>query len=151
VHFVVPLDAPRFDMSFRGTLGAMPATSFNPFIRETMPLRLTNGRVVGISFHATVTDGVARGSVTPRYNDLSVAVTQRGSTGIMGLGGIIGGAARGIASFVGNRMKVRANNPDNTAAAPRSGTIRRTFTSDETLPGFLWAGVRDGLLAVVRK
>jgi len=151
VHFVVPLDAPRFDMSFRGTLGAMPATSFNPFIRETMPLRLTNGRVVGISFHATVTGGVARGSVTPRYNDLSVAVTQRGSTGIMGLGGIIGGAARGIASFVGNRMKLRANNPDNTTAAPRSGIIRHTFTSDETLPAFLWASVRDGLMAVVRK
>lgn len=150
-HFVVPLDAPRFDMSFRGTLGAMPAASLNPFIRETMPFRLTNGRVVGISFHATVTNGVARGSVTPRYNDLSVAVTQRGSTGIMGRGGILGGAARGIASFVGNWMKVRANNPDDAAATPRSGTIHHTFTSNETLPAFLWASVRDGLLAVVKK
>jgi len=52
---------------------------------------------------------------------------------------------------VGNWMKVRANNPDDAAAAPRSGPIRRTFRSDETLPGFLWASVRDGLLAVVRK
>jgi hypothetical protein len=150
-QFVVPLDAPRFDMSFRGTLGAMPVTSLNPFIRETMPLRLTNGRVVGISFHATVTDGVARGAVTPRYNDLTVAVTQRGSSGIMGRGGVLGGAARGIASFFGNWMKVRANNPDEVAATPRSGTIRHTFTSDETLPAFLWAGVRDGLLAVVKR
>ena len=151
VQFVVPLDAPRFDLSFRGTLGAMPATSLNPFIRETMPLRLTNGRVVGISFYATVTGGVARGSVTPRYNDLSVAVTQRGSKGIMGLGGILGGAARGIASWAGNWMKVRANNPSDTGATPRSGTIRHSFTPDETLPAFLWASVRDGLLAVVRK
>jgi len=151
VRFVVPLDAPRFDMSFRGTLGAMPVASFNPFIQETMAIRLTKGQVVGISFHATVRDGIARGSVTPRYNDLSVAVTQRGSSGIMGLGGTLGGAARGIASFVGNWMKVRANNPDDAAATPRSGTIRHTFTSDETLPAFLWASVRDGLLAVVRK
>lgn len=151
VQFVVPLDAPRFDMSFRGTLGAMPAASFNGFIRETMPLRLTNGRVVGISFYATVTGGVARGSVTPRYNDLSVAVTQRGSKGILGRGGILGGAARGIVSLVGNWMKVRANNPDDAAATPRSGAIRHTFTSDETLPAFLWASVRDGLMAVVRK
>ena len=151
VHFVVPLDAPRFDMSFGGTLGAMPAASFNVFIGQTMPLRLTNGQVVGISFYATVTNGLASGSVTPCYNDLSVAVTRRGSTGIMGSGGILGGAARGIASLVGNWMKVRANNPDDAAAAPRSGPIRRTFTSDETLPGFLWASVRDGLLAVVRK
>jgi hypothetical protein len=151
VQFVVPLDAPRFDMSFRGTLGAMPAASFNAFIRETMPLRLTNGRVVGISFQAMVTNGVARGSVTPRYNDLSVAVTRRGSTGIMGGGGMLSGAARGIASFVGNWMKVRANNPDAADTAPRSGTIRHTFTSDETLPAFLWVSVRDGLLAVVKK
>jgi hypothetical protein len=151
VQFLVPLDAPRFDMSFRGTLGAMPAASFNVFIRETMPLRLTKGRVVGISFHATVTGGVARGSVTPRYNDLSVAVTRRGSTGIMGNGGILGGAARGIASLVGNWTMVRANNPNDVGATPRIGTIRHTFTSDETLPAFLWASVRDGLLAVVRK
>lgn len=150
-QFVVPLDAPRFDLSFRGTLGAMPAASFNPFIQETMPVRLTNGRVVGISFYATVTGGVARGSVTPRYNDLSVAVTRSGSTGIMGSGGIFGGAARGIASLVGNWTKVRANNPDDVAATPRSGAIHHTFTSDETLPAFLWASVRDGLLAVVRK
>ena len=151
VQFVVPLDAPRFDMSFRGTLGAMPAASFNPFIRETMAIRLTNGQVVGMSFHATVTNGVARGLVTPLYNDLSVAVTRRGSTGIMGRGGVLGGAARGIASFVGNWMKVRANNPEDAAATPRSGTIRHTFTSDETLPAFLWASVRDGLLAVVKR
>ena len=151
VHFVVPLDAPRFDMSFRGTLGAMPAASFNVFIGETMPLRLTDGRVVGISFHATVTHGVARGSVTPRYNDLSVAVTRRGSTGIMGARGMLGGAARGIASLVGNWTKVRANNPNDTGATPRSGNIRHTFTPDETLPAFLWASVRDALLSVVRK
>lgn len=150
-QFVMPLDAPRFDMTFRGTLGAMPAASFNAFIQETMPLRLTSGRVVGISFHATVTNGVARGAVTPRYNDLSVAVTRRGSEGFMGGGGILSGAARGIASFVGNWMKVRANNPDDSAATPRSGTIRHTFTAAETLPAFLWASVRDGLMAVVRK
>jgi len=107
--------------------------------------------VVGISFHATVTDGVARGSVTPRYNDLTVAVTQRGSSGIMGRGGILGGAARGIASFVGNWTKVRADNPEEAAARPRSGAIHHTFTSDQTLPAFLWASVREGLLAVVKR
>jgi len=150
-QFVVPLDAPRFDMRFRGSLGAMPAASFNPFIQEITALRLTNGRVVSIAFHATVTDGIARGSVTPRYNDLSVAVTRRGSTGIMGRGGLLGGAARGIASWVGNWMKVRADNPDEAAQPPRSGVIRHRFSSDESLPAFLWVSVRDGLLAVVRK
>lgn len=151
VQFVVPLDAPRFDMTFRGTLGAMPAASLNSFIQETFPLRITKGRVAGISFSATVANGVARGTITPRYNDLSVAVTRRGSGGILGEGGILGGAARGIASAMGNLLKVRANNPDNAETAPRRGTIRHTFTSHESVPSFLWASVREGLLAVVRK
>jgi len=151
VQFVVPLDAPQFDMSFRGTLGAMPATSLNAFVQETSPLRLTQGRVVGISFSATVDNGVARGTITPRYRDLAVAVTREGSTGILGSGGILGGAARGIASFMGNGMKMRANNPDAAEMTPRSGTIHHTFTSNETLPAFLWVSIRDGLFPVVRR
>ncbi|HEX9705741.1 MAG TPA: hypothetical protein VGA20_10885 [Gemmatimonadales bacterium] len=150
VRFVVPLDAPRFDMSFRGTLGAMPAAGLNPFVQETFPLRIAKGRVVGISFSATVANGVARGTITPRYNDLSLAVTRSGSMGILGGGGIFSDAARGIASFFGNWTMVRANNPNHAGTTPRSGTIHHTFTSDETLPAFLWAGVRDGLLAVVK-
>jgi len=150
-QFVVPLDAPRFDMTFRGTLGAMPAASLNGFVQETFPLRLAKGRVVGISFSATVANGVARGTITPRYNDLSVAVTRRGSGGILGGGGVLGDAARGIASWVGNWMKVYADNPDNAKTPARSGTILHTFTPHETLPAFLWASIRDGLLGVVRR
>jgi hypothetical protein len=150
-QFVVPLDAPRFNMTFRGTLGAMPAASLNVFVRETLPLRIAKGQVVGVSFSATVTNGVALGTITPRYNDLRVAVTRRGSGGILGNGGILGGAARGIASLVGNWTQVRSNNPDDAGTVPLSGTIQHTLTAEETLPAFLWASIRDGLMAVVRK
>lgn len=151
VQFVVPLDAPRFNMAFRGTLGAMPAVSLNAFVRETFPLRIAKGQVVGMSFSATVTNGVAVGTITPRYNDLRVAVTRRGSGGILGNGGILGGAARGIASLVGNWTQVRSNNPDNVDGVLRSGMIQHTLTGNETLPAFLWVSIRDGLMAVVRK
>jgi len=151
VQFVMPLDAPRFDMTFRGTLGAMPAASLNVFVRETFPLRISKGQIVGMSFRATVTNGVARGTITPRYNDLRVAVTRRGSTGILGNGGILGGAARGIASLVGNWTQLRSNNPDDAEGVPRIGVIEHALEPDETLPAFLWASIRDGLMAVVRK
>jgi len=151
VQFVLPLDAPRFDMTFRGTLGEMPAASLNVFVRETFPLKISKGQIVGMSFRATVTNGVARGTITPRYNDLRVAVTRRGSSGILGNGGILGGAARGIASLVGNWTQLRSNNPDDAEDAPRVGTIHHTLAPDETLPAFLWASIRDGLMAVVRK
>ena len=150
-RFVAPLDAPTFDMKFRGTLGPMPATKFNAFIHETFPMRLDKGRIVEIAFDATVANGVARGTVTPRYNDLAVEVTGRGSKGILGTGGVIGDAARGIATAVGNLTELRSDNPDDGETTPRTGPIDHTFTPSETLPTFVWKSIRDGLFAVVRK
>jgi hypothetical protein len=150
-QFAIPLDAPQFDMTFRGTVGAMPATALNPFIEEVFPLRIANGRVAKVSFGAQVLAGVARGSITPRFADLSVSVTRRGSGGILGGGGVLGGVARGIASFVANRWEVRDKNPDNPTKSPKSGRIRYTFRSDQALPAFLWGSLREGLLQVVKQ
>jgi hypothetical protein len=151
VRVVVPLDAPRFDMTFRGTLGTMSALNFNPFVRETDALMITDGQVAGITFDVEVRQGVASGTITPRFNDLSVRVTQHGSGGILGDHGILGGAARGIVSFAANLAVVRSNNPDHPAEAPRIGRIQHTFTPDETLLAFLWSSLRDGLISVVKK
>jgi hypothetical protein len=150
-QFVVPLDAPSFTMTYRGRLGAMPATGFNAFIEEALPFRLDKGRVESITFAATVTNGVARGTVVPRYRELAVQVTGEGSRGILGAGGVIGDAARGIATAVGNWTQVRPDNPGAGEGAPRAGPIVHVFTPDETLPAFLWKSLRGGLLAVVRK
>jgi hypothetical protein len=151
VRFVIPLDAPRFDMTFRGTLGPMPAQVFNAFVRETDALKIESGQVAGVAFDAEVRSGIASGTITPRFNDLSVRVTQHGSEGILGNHGILGGAARGIASFAAKLLAVRANNPDGPGSAPRSGRIQHTFTPNETLIAFLWLSVRDGLLSVVKR
>jgi hypothetical protein len=150
VRAVVPLDAPRFDMTFRGTLGAMPALSFNPFVVETRALQIESGLVTEVAFQVAVKNGVAVGTITPRFTDLAVSVTRSGSDGILGGGGLLGGAARGIASLAA-KMALRANNPYRPANAPLVGLIHHTFTPDETLIAFLWSGVRDGLLTVVKK
>jgi len=150
VRFVVPLDAPRFDMTFRGTLGAMSAPALNPFVVETQALQIESGQVAGVAFSVAVRNGVASGTITPRFTDLSVSVTRRGSEGLLGSRGIFGGAARGIASFAAG-MTLRQDNPDSPVDEPRMGTIDRTFTPDEALIAFVWSGVRDGLLSVVRK
>jgi hypothetical protein len=151
VHVAIPLDAPRFDMRLRGTLGAMPAQAFNTFAVPTGALQIENGQVATSTFRVTVHHGVASGEITPRFNDLSVSITRKGSTGILGNGGILGGAARGIASFAANKLVMRANNPDNATSAPHSGTISHTYKSSETLIAFLWLSLRDGLLAVIKK
>jgi hypothetical protein len=150
-RFVVPLDAPRFTMSFRGTLGAMPAVSLNAIIEETFPLRIAKGQVESVAFAATVVNGRARGTITPRYSGLAMTATRAGRAGILARGGLFGSATRRIASMAGNWMKVYSDNPDDPHRKPRVGMIRHTFTSDETLPAFLWTGLRDGLLAVMAR
>jgi hypothetical protein len=148
VRFGVPLDAPGFDMGFSGTLGSMPATAFNRAIERLDNWRIIRGQVEGISFGAAVHNGVARGALTPRYSDLSIEVTGHGSTGILGAHGIIGGAARGLASIAA-RSQVNGANPDG-AKPPRRGPITHVFAPSETLPAFLWRSLREGLLAVLK-
>ena len=150
LRLVVPLDAPRFDMTFRGTLGPMSALEFNQFVRETDALKITSGQVTGVTFSAEVRHGVASGSITPLFSNLSVSVTRHGSEGILGSGGIFGGAARGIASFAANQLAVRGSNPDGTNP-PRVGIIQHTYTPTETLISFMWVSLRDGLLSVIKK
>jgi hypothetical protein len=149
--FVVPLDAPRFTMSFRGRLGPMAAESFNAFVEETFSIRVARGEIENIVFDATVVNGSARGTITPRYSGLSLAATREGRTGLLGRDGAWGGTARRLASIAGNWQKVYANNPDDARTRMRVGTIRHTFTSNETLPAFLWNGLRGGLTGVVAR
>lgn len=154
VEFTVPLDAPRFEMAFRGTLGAMPAMAFNDFVEPIYPWRIEKGQLSNIKFTAAVKNGVATGTITPIYRDLNVDVTGSGATGILGSGGVIGSAARGIASLAANVMKVNTNNPDDPdhpTKPPQTGVIHHAFTGRESLPGFLWKSIRDGLLPVLTK
>ena len=150
VQAVVPLDAPRFDMAFQGTLGTMPAAAFNAFVVETRALQIETGLVADVAFAVGVRNGVAVGTITPRFNDLAVSITRDGSDGILGGGGLLGGAARGIASFAAKRV-LRANNPVRGTSVPLVGQIYHIFTPEETLIAFLWTGLRDGLLTVVKK
>lgn len=151
VEFTVPLDAPSFDMTFRGTLGAMPATAFNQFVQEVFPWRIAAGQIAEVQFAAVVTNGVAAGTITPLYTGLSVDVTRKGSKGILGTPGIVGHTVRDFASLAANLTMVKDDNPGHHKKPPRTGTIHHVFTRHETLPAFLWASVRDGLLPVIQK
>jgi len=117
---------------------------------ETRAMQIEGGQVAGVDFTFTVRNGVAVGTITPRFTDLTVSITRSGSGGILGGGGLLGGAARGIASLAA-KLKLRANNPDKPTEAARIGTIYHTFAPNETLIAFLWFSLRDGLLVVMKK
>ena len=151
VRFVVPLDAPHFTMSFTGRLGAMPATALNDLLEHTQPARITDGDIDHIAFHAEVRGGRALGEVIPVYRDLRISVTGRGAAGLLGSPGTLAKIARGIATFVANQTRIRYDNPERPDRPPVTGRIDHAFVPRETLPAFLWAGLREGLFSVVKK
>ena len=138
-------------MSFRGTLGAMPAESLNGFLEHVLAAKVAGGQVDRIDFNAAVRGGVAKGTITPLYHGLQIEVTGRGATGIMGGHGALSNIVRSVVSGIANGFKIRNNNPEHPGQAPRSAPIDHTFTDSETLPAFVWLGLRDGLLTVIRK
>ena len=151
--FEIPLDATRGDMRYRGSLGAMDARLLNRFVEPAAGVRITSGRVTGgIRFDVAVRDGVARGTITPLYDQLRVKVIRKeGRSGILGSRGTLGAIARRMASFVANNRVVRDDNPDNPGEQVRVGRISRVRRSDEKLTAFVWEGLRDGLLSVISK
>ncbi|MBI4500654.1 MAG: hypothetical protein HY700_05785 [Gemmatimonadetes bacterium] len=147
--FSVPLDAPNFALNVRGRVGPMEVTQINRFLQRVAPFQIKSGRVDSIGFRMDVRNGVARGVVLPLYDDLSLDVTGRGMSGVLGGSGVISGMARGLFEAAVNRFGVRRANPE-PGKPVREGRVNHTFSPDETLPAFLWNGIRDGLVDVVK-
>jgi hypothetical protein len=142
MRLAVPLDAPDFRYELSGKLGKMPLEAFNRFLTENESVRFDNGWVEEIVFRQTVRGGRARATVTPRYRDLSVEPTGEG-------GGVVGSVKRAVEDFVAGAFVVRSRNPDD-------GKLRTARTVRRWDPGlrwtqFLWFGLRDGLLEVVKE
>jgi hypothetical protein len=147
--FVVPLDAREFGMTFGGALGGMPAPEVNRLMEAAHPVRITQGTVDGIALYGVVRNGLTTGYVTPRYRELTLAVTRQGSNGVLANGGMIGDMARSFASSKLNSQRIRQNNPPGAGAPPLVGRIHHPFTPDQTLPAYLWKGTREGLQDVI--
>lgn len=148
-HFELemPLLAEKFTMRYRGRLGAMPASAFNAFASDGSGIRFTRGQVQEIRFDASVTNGYARGRLTPRWTDLGIELPglSRKNTGIFG------GLKRAAAKFVANAFMVRDNNTAGGKESPLNGTIDHRWRSSETLPQFLWNSLRDPLIPLMKK
>jgi hypothetical protein len=130
----------------------MPAESLNRFIQNTMPARIAGGHIEGIDFHATVTNGHARGTLEPRYVGFSLQVTREGTHGVLARGGTLGHVIRSVASAVVNSNKIRPDNPAKAGVPPIVATLDRVYvTPPEQLFSFVWLALRDALLGVVKK
>ena len=140
----VPLGAPDFRYEVSGRLGPMPAKAFNRFLGVNEGFQFDDGAVEEITFTQTVRGGRAVTAVTPRYRGLSVEPTGDG-------GGVIGALAREVEDFIAGAFVVRSRNPDEEGEDLRTGRTVRRYSRERTWLQFLWAGLRDGLVAVLKE
>ena len=140
----VPLDAPDFRYELSGRLGSMPAMAFNRFLQVNEAFAFDKGQVEEIEFRQTVRAGRATTTMTPRYRDLSVDPTGEG-------GGIIGSVTRGAKEFLAQTFVVRSSNPEDDDKPARVARTTRLFYSKFTWPQFLWFGLREGLMEVIKE
>ena len=86
-----------------------------------------------------------------RYSDFTIAVNREGSKGITGRGGVMGGLARRVVAFAANWQRLHAGNPGDPRNNPRRGQILHAFSTKEALPDYIWYGIRDGMMAAMRR
>ena len=83
---------------------------------------------------------------------LRVDITGVGAHGSLARGGTIGHIIRSVATAITNSMRIRGSNPERAGEPARVAEIDHVYTSPpEQLVSFLWLGLRDGLLAVVKR
>ena len=140
----VPLNAADFRYELSGRLGPMPVKAFNRFLSVNEAFAFDGGQVEKIEFRQTVRAGRARTTMTPRYRELSIQPTGDG-------GGVIGTVTRGAKEFLAQTFVVRSSNPDADDDAPDVARTTRLYYPRFTWLQFLWLGLREGLMEVIKE
>ncbi len=147
VEWNVPLLSRTFAMTWKGTLGSMDPKAMNGFLPDAVGMRFTAGVFEGVEWRATVKDGLAEGTMAPRWRGLSVELpgVARKKTGICG------NIARGVAKLATNTFGIRGDNYTAPGRTPLNGVIKHQWIPVESLPDFIWSQLGDALLSVLKK
>ena len=147
VEWSVPLLSRAFAMTWKGSLGKMDPKAMNAFLPDAVGMRFTDGVFEGAEWRATVKDGLAEGTMEPRWRGLSVelpGVARKKS-------GFFGSIARGVAKLATNTFGIRGDNYAAPGRAPLNGVIKHQWIPKESLPDFIWSQLGDALLSVLKK
>ncbi len=147
VEWDVPLLARDFAMQWHGSLGRMNPEAMNGFLPNSVGMRFTGGTFDSATWSATVSHGLASGTLAPRWHDLHVELpgVDRSDSGV------VGGIVRGVAKLAANTFGIRADNDTTGGAHPIDGPINHQWINVETLPQFVWLQLRTPLLAILKK
>ena len=147
VEWDVPLLSRDFAMRWHGTLGTMDPRAMNSFLGDAVGMRFTGGTFEGAEWSVVVANGLARGKLAPRWQDMHVSlpgVARQNS-------GMFGGIMRGVAKFAANTFGIRSDNTGTKGHQPLDGSINHQWARSESLPEFVWTQLRDPLLQILMK
>jgi hypothetical protein len=147
VEWDVPLLSRDLSMHWHGSLGRMNPEAMNGFLPNSVGMRFAGGTFDGATWQASVTHGLASGTLAPRWHDLHVELpgVDRGDSGV------VGGIVRGVAKLAANTFGIRADNDTIGGAQPIDGVINHQWINVEPLPLFIWLQLRAPLLGILKK
>ncbi len=147
VEWSVPLLARGFAMHWQGSLGTMDPRAMNAFLSNAVGMRFTGGTFLGAQWDAMVSNGLAKGKLTPRWRNLHVelpGIARNDSS-------VVGGLMRGVAKIAANTFGIHGDNDSTGGHRPRDASITHQWVKIETLPQFIWFQLRDPLLLLLKK
>jgi hypothetical protein len=147
----VTLDLPQETATLNGrwaaTLGPMRATALNEFLEGSEGMSFTDGDVEPTAFDATITNGLALGTLAPRWRNLKIGMPTLAKDDHS----LVGNLKRGMATIAANLFVIRGTNDTSTSGGPANGVIDHRWLATETLPEFLWRTLRDPLLGALKR
>lgn len=140
-ELTMPLLSPSFDMTFKGTLSGLDVTTLNHFLEPEARVKLESGTVESVSIYCTVSKGIGRGRVVPRYSNLRMLVLsedRRKKRGFM----------EGLKTFVANRFGVKSENPEKDKPL-RDAQVQYVRKRDESIFEYIWQFIWAGMKKVM--
>jgi len=137
----IPVLSPTLDLSYRASVGPVRADVVNEVLIPLEGIEFVRGEVDTLWLDVSATNGVSDGAIHMRYRDLAVRTVDKNS-GQQNLG-------RVLESAVANLLLIRPNNPSQLNREPRLGQVSYVRRNQDTLWGFLWFGIRGGLLSLI--
>ena len=135
------MSRPELNMSYQGSITSMDATSFNEVLVDLEGIRVQSGQLDSAWFAINVVRNVATGSVLMRYHNLKVSFENKNTGGR--------GIFNRIKTFVANAVKLRDSNPTNASVPATVADVRVIRSPEVPLFGFMWQGIRAGLLSTL--
>lgn len=125
------------DYTYKGSLGAMKATSFNKILQPLLNVKIASGNIYSMRFDLAGTDHRTRGDFRFNYDNLQIELlNEKGEDGVQ--------TSKKVLSFLVNKVIINDGNPDANEVY-HVGRVNYQRVPEHTFFKNLWQGLLDGI------